>query len=270
MVLTALRSLADSVVTYIRGPLSVYDGLYRIPKSREEGESDLEKLAREEKKEAAWVFSQDEEMWYNVRQGGYRHRGQSETSQSEGLQMVAKIPQNSHGESFTFYHTHPIKTIAQDTSRHIQSTPDILLPLHLAGPKKTGNLEVPYWYQSLVPSVFDIDSDLSVLTHNPRVHIDFRIVSAFGRTDVRYDPDVVKALLENPDTSDFDPLRHSIKSKYYTATTDVKVMLDESYAYGKPGYNGNMQGFIQDVLAILNMNMNQILTVNIVTKPDHK
>ena len=147
--------------------------------------------------------------------------------------------------------------IAQDLVRTLQGSPEVTLSESLFHAKKTGNYEVVYWDQSLIPSVADIESYIAVLKENPECHFDFRIVSAFGRTDVNFA------------TRELNPWW--VVNLYNFARMNVRSMIEESHRDGQPRYDGHIDRFIRDALARLTYgDMDQFLKVNIVTKPDYK
>lgn len=88
--------------------LSSTTDMIKIPKSREEGESDLAKIARTNEAEVTWMYSPTDSVWYNC-----THEQKNDSSRSNRPLVVSIVPEglDELGREFDFYHTHPKKSI---------------------------------------------------------------------------------------------------------------------------------------------------------------
>ena len=236
-----------------KGPLFISDKPYKIHKNKEAGESDLERLALEEEKEGAWLFSEDNQTWYNLRRGSWMDK-----DMLEGVMMASSSQLRLFGRYLTIYHTHTLPTIKKNFDMKLNDSRSPLSDALLYA-KRTGDMRALYWFQSLAVSTEDVEADLTNLTNNPDCNLDFRIITPFGRVDMNY--------LLTPSNPQLFVIA------YFMANQGVRSIFEDSYKCGKAGYH-DIKNFVENLLNYLNsfsfakIGLSDYLKINIIIKPN--
>jgi hypothetical protein len=151
-------------------------------KDRAEGEKDLEDLVFEGKHEAVWVFSVEENRWFNLAEKLLK----KVTPRSVEYEVMCRGFESGSAEGeMTHYHTHPLiafREAKRNIATRIKSNEYLRLSKSTFRPPS--NIEINAYLMRVlsIPSPADIQSYVRIKDRNKNKAIDFVILSPFGYT----------------------------------------------------------------------------------------
>ena len=175
--------------TIFRRKLWVTNKPVMLQRGLKEGIDDLVQLARNEDKESSWIYSHDENKWYNFSSSFLdEHYGENGVYYPGGV-VTYPFGLINKGRKVTHYHTHTKKGVEKTVKKVIEElyaegiefSQESLISLEKVLLKNS-------YLQAMFPSEGDIETYLGMLGDNPRVDLDFEIVSPFFISNINLDP----------------------------------------------------------------------------------
>ena len=156
---------------------------YYLERSREDGETDLERIVDKADDEGCWLFDADNSRWYNLVKGHFK-TGVEYGELSWGCENISlrKAGKNvlELGKC-THYHTHQANV--REYLKHLELNKKIDNKL---SEKDKRVIDCSTNVTISIPSVTDIFCYSVILTKIPTLNIDFRIASPHGMIKVKF------------------------------------------------------------------------------------